>query len=198
MITRGEIVRSLTGAWQIFLDRQDAMRWFDISVEGFWRSFQAILLMAPLYLVATLAERQIIAEAAAAAAVAPPDDTTFFTAKVVAILIDWGALPLLLALGARPLAITQRYAAFVVARNWSMVLMAVPYAAIAVLYGIDLIGMTLANILSAAVVIVLLRYQFLVIRHGLHATTGFALALVVFDFLLSLTIGPSVDQLFGI
>ena len=49
MITRDEITRSLTGAWEIFVDRPNAMRHFDTDYAGFWRSFQAILLIAPLY-----------------------------------------------------------------------------------------------------------------------------------------------------
>jgi hypothetical protein len=62
MIDRDEINSSLTGAWKIFLDRPDALQHFDTSYAGFWRSFQAIFLIAPLYAVATLASwRMVIA-----------------------------------------------------------------------------------------------------------------------------------------
>ena len=59
MLERDEIARSLTGAWELFLDRPDAMRRFDISMTGFWRSFRAIVLVLPAYLVTSLAEPAI-------------------------------------------------------------------------------------------------------------------------------------------
>ena len=59
MLDRDEIARSLTGAWHLFLDRPDAMRYFDLSIEGFWRSFRAIVLLLPAYILSTLAERVI-------------------------------------------------------------------------------------------------------------------------------------------
>ena len=54
---RAEIERSLTGAWRLFLGKPDAMRQFDSSVDGFWRSFRAIVLIAPLYALTALADR---------------------------------------------------------------------------------------------------------------------------------------------
>ena len=57
---RAEIARSLTGAWRLFLGRPDAMRFFDTSVDGFWRSFRAIILVAPLYALTALADRHDI------------------------------------------------------------------------------------------------------------------------------------------
>ena len=49
MPSRDEIVQSLTGAWMLFLDRRNAMRYFDVSVDGFWRSFAAIIFVVPAY-----------------------------------------------------------------------------------------------------------------------------------------------------
>ena len=40
---------SLNAVWLLFLDRRGADPLFDSSVEGFWRSFRAIVLVAPLY-----------------------------------------------------------------------------------------------------------------------------------------------------
>jgi hypothetical protein len=54
---RDENARSLTGAWHLFLDRSDAMRFFDVSVDGFWRSFGAILLILLAYILVVLSDR---------------------------------------------------------------------------------------------------------------------------------------------
>lgn len=61
-LDRDEIARSLTGAWRVFLDKPDAAQFFDLSVEGFWRSFRAFGLMIPFYgLVAAAEYRALIA-----------------------------------------------------------------------------------------------------------------------------------------
>lgn len=197
MITRDEIVRSLTGAWEIFLDRPDAMSRFDVSVEGFWRSFQAILLVIPSYLVVAFAERSLLLTMATENTV-PLGDEGFFAAKAVALAVDWVALPLVMAVAAGPFGIADRYVAFVVARNWAAVLIMLPYAAIAILFGLGFFGTSLASFLSLAVLIVALRMQFQVARRSLEVPVAFAIAVVVFDFVLSLTIGLTIDALFGI
>ena len=38
----GEITRSLSGAWRLFLNRADAMRLFDASLGGFWLVFHTV------------------------------------------------------------------------------------------------------------------------------------------------------------
>ena len=78
MLDREEIVRSLTGAWELFLDRPGAMRHFDVSVDGFWRSFAAVLLVVPSYAFAVLADRQM---AAAMDPSAPVQGDVAFIAK---------------------------------------------------------------------------------------------------------------------
>src|ERR1019366_142368 len=62
LIGRTETLRSLTGAWRLFLNQPDALRSFDTGVDGFWRSFQAIILVAPSYAVEALADRATFAD----------------------------------------------------------------------------------------------------------------------------------------
>ena len=66
VITLDEIARSLQGAWLLFLDRANAMRLFDASYGGFWRSFQAVVLVAPAYELTVLADRRALLAAAGA------------------------------------------------------------------------------------------------------------------------------------
>ena len=49
-----------------------------------------------------------------------------------------------------------------------------------------------------ALLIVVLRYHYLIVRHALQAPVALAIALVIADFLLSLLIGRGVDLAFGI
>ncbi len=195
MLTREEITRALTAAWNLFLDRPGAMRGFDVSVEGFWRSFAAVILVVPSYALAVLAERQLSAAIDPAAPV--PEGISFLLQNALGLGLDWVALPLILALVARPLGIARHYPEFVVARNWGAVIAAVPFGVIGLLIVLGLVGGELANILMFAALIIVLRYTFLIARRALEVGLGFAIGIVVLDFLVSLTLALALDGVFA-
>lgn len=196
MFERDEIVRSLTGAWWLFLDRPGAMRLFDVSLDGFWRSFAAVFLLIPAYALTATAEYQVILSDAF------PDDgfsnAAFVFDKIFALGLDWIALPVILAILARPLAIGRTYAAFVVARNWCSVIAVLPFGLIGLLFASGVFGVDAANLLSLAALIVILRYNYLIARRALDAGIAFALGLVVLDLVVSLSIAALADSLAGI
>jgi len=195
MLDREEIGRSLTGAWELFLDRPGAMRLFDFSVDGFWRSFAAVLLVVPSYAFAVLADRQMAAVIDASAPV--QGELAFIVESVIGLGVDWIALPVILALLARPLGISSRYTAFVVARNWGAVLGAIPFGVIGLLIVFGLVGGELASLLMFAALIVVLRYNYLIARRALDASLGFAIAIVILDFVVSLIISLGLDGIFA-
>ena len=43
-----EIIRSLTGAWLLAKRDTSALNYFNLSIEGFWRSFSAMVLVLPI------------------------------------------------------------------------------------------------------------------------------------------------------
>jgi len=196
MLDREEIARSLTGAWELFLDRADAMRHFDVSVDGFWRSFAAVLLVLPSYVLASLADRQMAAALEPAGPV--QDGAAFAFQTVLGLGVDWIALPVILAFLARPLGIGGRYSAYIVARNWCAVIGALPFGLIGLLVVLGLLGGELGSLLMFAALIVILRYNYLVARQALDASMGFALGIVALDFVVSLTIALTIDGLFAV
>ncbi|MHA1554073.1 MAG: hypothetical protein ACTSU0_06635, partial [Alphaproteobacteria bacterium] len=187
MITRNEIIRSLYGAWLLFLDRPGAIANFDTSYPGFWRSFQAILLIAPLFLVTLLAGyRNIQIFAPGAGAI---DGATFFWSHMVSLGIDWVTLPIILAAIAGLIQITGTYTPYVVARNWSAVLIMCPFAVIGMLelaFGAAI--EPLISILSILALAAALRLAYLVARRVMEVQLGLAIGIVVLDFFVSLFI----------
>jgi hypothetical protein len=182
---RDEILRSLTGAWHLFLDRPDALRYFDISIDGFWRSFGAILLVLPSYVMIALSERaQILTDSIPDGF----DGGAFFINKLVSICVDWVAFPIVFAFIAGPLGLGRTYSTFIIARNWGAALAAVPYAAVALLYLAGILSAELTNFLWLAIMIVIIRYSYLIARRALGAEIGVAVAIIVSDFALSLLI----------
>ncbi|HET7717514.1 MAG TPA: hypothetical protein VFK86_17970, partial [Bauldia sp.] len=160
-----------------------------------WRSFAAVFLVAPFYALATLADRQMAAGLDPAAA--PQGDTAFVVQGILGLGLDWIALPVILALLARPLGIGGRYSAFIVARNWCAVIVAVPFGAIGLLIVLDLLGGELGSLLMFAALVAVLRYNYLVARRALDVSLGFAIGIVVLDFAVSLTIALVLESLFA-
>ncbi len=193
---RVEIERSLTGAWRLFLDRPDALRFFDVSADGFWRSFRAIVLVAPFFFVTALADRHDILSDAI-----PDDgfsDTAFWIANGFILCIDWVTLPILLGLIGGFIGIRRGYPAYVVARNWATVLMVVPFAAIGLLDLFGILGPDLLLLPSLAALAVALRMSYLIARRTLLVGVDVAVALVALDFLVSLAIVVVVSRVFGL
>jgi hypothetical protein len=196
VLTREEIARSLTAAWQVFLDRPDAVDGFDVSIGGFWRSFRAIILVAPAYALSAVVEKQVML--AGTVGQSEFDDGLFVIAKTLTLALDWVALPVLLALVATQLRLTGTYAAFVVVRNWASVIAILPFAAIALLYVLGIFDEEAANIASLTFLIVIFRYNYLIARRALSVGIGLAIGLVIVDFVLSFAIAAGVDTLMGL
>ncbi|WP_144861332.1 transporter [Mesorhizobium sp. J18] len=113
-----EIQRYLSGAWRLMMGRQDGLRMLDLTVDGFWNSFFAIIVALPALVVGW---------------VAVANDSSLFDpgfagrlALVIRLaIIDLGAwvLPIaVLALVARPAGIADRFVHYVVATNWASAL----------------------------------------------------------------------------
>jgi hypothetical protein len=190
---RDEIAQSLIGAWRLFLDKPDAMRFFNVSVDGFWRSFYAIVLILPTYVFIALAERrQILTDSLA------NDDfsgSAFIVNKGVSLALDWVTLPILLALLAGLLGVGRTYAGFIVARNWGAVLAITPFGVVALLFLLGILGSDSANVISLVILVVVVRFNYLIARRALGVDVFFAVGIVVADFVISLAIVGVVDTL---
>ena len=114
MLSSDEIQSSLLGAWRMMLGKADGLRLLDLSADGFWNSFFAILVAAPALIVSWVGIANEIGD---------PDA---FAARVDMLvrlaIIDVGAwvLPLFaLALLGRKVGIGGRFVHYVVASNWA-------------------------------------------------------------------------------
>jgi hypothetical protein len=192
MPDRDEIVQSLTGAWRLFLDRPDAMRFFNVSIDGFWGSFAAVILILPAYALFALAERiEILDEPVVDPAFG---DSPFIANKLLTLALDWITLPILLAAFAKLLGVSRTYAAYVVARNWCAVLATAPFGVVALLSLVGLLGTGPATVISLVILVVVIRYNYMIARRALGADVGLAAGLVVADFAISLLVIGAVDE----
>jgi hypothetical protein len=185
MPTYPEIVRSVQAAWLLARGETRGMALFDVSVDGFWRSFAAALVVAPAYLLVLLDQYRLLGW--------PEHPWGTAVAELVSYLLGWLAFPLAAIPLTRLLGLSARYVPLIVANNWSAVVQVALYTAV-VLVG-TILPAELRTLALFAATITVLAYQWFVIRTSL-ATTGFtALGLVVVDVLLSITTSRLLDGL---
>ncbi len=191
MISMNEIRAALDGSWLLLRNRPEGMSFFDQSIHGFWRSFQVIFLLVPVFLLNGQSEKKLFfAENLYHPDVFP--NRAFWTAQAFGLGIDWIALPLILAALAAPIGISHRYVPFIVARNWTSLLASIPFMITYMLYLLGLISSGIAILFSMTCIVVVLWYRFLVARIALQASTSLAIGIVVLDILLSLVIAQVV------
>ncbi len=197
MLSGSEIARALQGCWLLFRNRPEGMRYLDQSLEGFWRSFAVIILVTPMFALSTLSERKLLLEEANILPENFPDGV-FWLAQFTRLAMDWVTLPLVLAALAKPIGITRGYVPFVVARNWSSLLVSLPYAVGAALYVVGVIAPGIMVLFSLATLLVVIWYQFVVARITLQGTIATTIGVVVLDIVLSLLIGEISGRLWGV
>jgi hypothetical protein len=184
MPDRKEVLESLYGACRLaFLDRS-GMKHFNLSFEGFWRSFFAAVIVAPAFAL-------LIAEELSAR----PGSFDLGWATLVQILayvLSWAAFPLAAVVLTQLLGLSRNYVPLIVALNWATVLQVGAFLAAVVLgLAIPVVDGLLPMLMTGAA----LFYQWFVTRAALETSGGIALMLVLVDLVLNTAISVSADHL---
>ncbi|RWM82569.1 MAG: transporter [Mesorhizobium sp.] len=119
MLSSDETYASLTGAWRLMLGKPDGLRQLDLSADGFWNSFFAIVVAAPALIVGWVGLANEIGD--------PNAFAGRFSMLIRLATVDIGAwvLPLVgLALVAPRAGIGGRFVHYVVASNWASAIIA--------------------------------------------------------------------------
>jgi hypothetical protein len=168
----------LTGAWRLARLDPGGLRYFDATVEGFWQSFQAAIIAAPIYalLVLLRVDEHPLSS----------DPFRALLIEGIGYVISWTAFPLAVWYLTRALNVSQRYFAYMVAYNWAVVLQVLAYLPVAALAALGIIPAGLVTILALAVTAAVLYYQFFIARTALQVDVLPALGIVVLDFTLGI------------
>ncbi len=193
-MTTADFRAGIEAAVALLLGKPGAVGRFDVSLEGFWRSFAAILLVLPSFAIVLMAEWRGQLQRLPPEVVDVPW-VGYAAERVAALGLDWVALPLVLALLAGRLGLSGRYVAFIVARNWASPVAAALYAVPALLFSTGIIGNDLAVVVSLAVLCVVLHYFYRIARQTLAGPISLAIGVVVLDLLLGLFISETVSRL---
>jgi hypothetical protein len=120
MLEASQIQSSLFGAWRLMMGKADGLRLLDLSADGFWNSFFAMIVALPALLVSWTGFANDLYPGAdlygARIALLPRIALVDFCAWVVPLIA--------LALVSKPAGIHPRFVHYVVASNWASAIVA--------------------------------------------------------------------------
>lgn len=157
------------------------MRWFNTSLDGFWRSFFAAVLALPSFAFAFGFQMAEMEE--------PPDPTAAIILAAIAYAASWVVFPVIAAVVIRIMDYGHHYVPYIVARNWAGALVAQVYLAVEILIQIGIFAGDLGGFVKIVLFIVTLWYGWMVARIGLNATASLAAAMVILATVLDVLIG---------
>lgn len=181
MPLRTEIFHAFYGVWRLLILDRRGMDWFNLSVTGFWRSFLAGVIVAPAYFATiTVGDQGDVA----------PDG--LMVMRALQYLAGWIAFPLVMIAVASLMGWTDRYVSYVVAYNWSSVIMIavmLPMSVIADAVRPEPPSLTLADTFYYIAFMFSLFYSWFVAHTALRIESFTAVAIVLLDLIIGFIIG---------
>lgn len=193
--------RSVDAAFDLVVRDQRAWSKFDLTTEGFYRSFAAMLIVLPLNVVTDIMNNQLaITESTgqgkpATEAAYGMTDALFAT---VALSVQWLLFPVAMIFLLRYLGLGQRYAALIIAHNWSTVVIWLLHLPAFLLYTAGLISSSLAFDLGLITFGFTLYYRFYIVQTALSTTWLLAAGIAMIDLLLQVNYSFGMSQIQGL
>ncbi len=191
-----EIIGSITGAYLLATRDLDGFKLFNLTIEGFWRSFAALLLIAPFYFLFAGLELELQSQAQVDGE-AVSDHSGYYAGRVVALIVDWIAYPVVMVFVARGLGFAHHYVRYIIVFNWSSVivfgLLMLPTAA----FHLGAISAEHAGLLNLLFLVPVLYYRWFLAKAALETTGLVATGLVLLELTLSVAIARYSTQLIG-
>ena len=187
MPSTAEIWQALYGAWRFaHLDR-NALRYFDLSHHGTWRSFWAPVFCYPGFLLELWLRLP-------AETVAQSGMGHIFLVESIGYVVGWTAFPLAVIALCRWLGREERSFDFITVYNWSYILQIAFFLAVALIGAVLPEGAALA--LLRAAVVAALAYEWFIALVAIGAGGWIAGLVVVLDIALGLFIQVTTLSLY--
>ena len=173
MISGKYLTTALYGAYRLALADKDGLSYFDNSTAGFWRSFFAAVLIAPLFLILLIIRFSVDDIGASA--------VRFYIIEVIAYIIGWVLFPLIVFYLVETLGKQERYVGFIIAYNWAAVLQNSLYLPFAIFFQVGLIPSEAAGLLNLILLGLVLAYTWFVAKTALDISGTVAGGIIILD-----------------
>jgi hypothetical protein len=187
MITAREASMGLYGAWRLARLDANGMQYFENTVEGFWRSFYAMLIVLPAYAILVLLRM----------ADNPPAVGGFSVLLIhaIAYVAGWFALPFVMYYLAGWFDFRERYFRYICAYNWATVLQITLFLAVSALAASGMLPENGPRAITLIATFAILFYQGFIARAALRVPVIGAVGIVILDLVLSLILNSWSNRL---
>jgi hypothetical protein len=181
MIVLREAAYGLFGAWRLARFDASGLNFFDTSTDGFWKSFHAALIVAPLYGILIYADLVF-------GHIGDVDGLHFVLIRIITYVIGWVIFPLVMVEITRTMKREKHYLGFIIAYNWSAVIQYAVFTPIALFMAGDGQLASPIGFLGLGIMGYMLVYTWFVARSALAITGGTAAMVVVTDVVLTMLV----------
>ena len=189
MPLREEISQALYGASLLARLDPRGMSCFNLTTEGFWRSFLAAVIVAPAYwlFISLRPDPEPV----------PGLQEASFVWRVFAEFVDyfltWAAFPAIMVFVARWMGLDHLYATYIIAFNWCKALAFLFLILVSAAIGIGILPENVAGFVLTISFVAVLYYFWFVTKTALQIEWHMAVALVLIEFLSRFLIGSAVQ-----
>lgn len=187
MLTLTDMRNALTGSFLLARRDTSGLRFFDVSLDGFWRSFLVIIPIAPFYVWYAIQEIQLVAELGTKS-VYLVVNAGFIALKVILLVLDWFIFPIVMIFITRLVLAWPRYIAFIAVYNWSSLFLVTILIPPALLYASGLITAETATFINLFFAVFVLYFRWYTARSVLETDVIASALIVVLDLTLSLLV----------
>ena len=166
-----EILAALYGVWRLMRLDQGGMNWFNLTIEGFWRSFFAAVPVAPFF--ALLIYLDLSAQ---------PETINVGWAATVSMVVyglSWALVPVVAIGVTKMLDLSPGYVPLVVAYNWVSLPQILLQTLVRLIGTTSLVPEGLSGFLMIVAVVYILVLEWFVVRTALQTTTATAIGIVL-------------------
>ncbi len=185
MLSLTEIGPALYGAWRLARFDVNGMRYFDRTLEGFWRSFRVAVLAAPFTAVLIGLQLSIMKVGG--------DWFRILAGESIAYVIGWVAFPLVAYYLTELIDRRTQYVGFIVAYNWSTLIQLAVILPAALISRSGILPDGLAQAVTLAANIAVLIYEWFIVRTALSLPGFGAAGVVLVDVIMSIMINSAGD-----
>ena len=173
MISAMGVTKSLYGAYRLARADRDGMSYLDTSLDGFWQSFFAAFLVAPIFFLLLIIRFNV--------GVVETPAFRFLAIEGISYIIGWVLFPLIIYYLVQALDREQKFIGFIVAYNWASAIQNGIYLPFAILFELGIISGAGAGFINFFLLCLVLAYTWFVAKTALDVSGLIASGLVVLD-----------------
>ncbi|WP_339713809.1 hypothetical protein [uncultured Sneathiella sp.] len=185
MVSFREITSSLYGAYMLARRNPDALNHFNISTEGFYHSFAAMILAVPFFIFENAIDYKSLETETAL--------IPFMLLLCVTLWVSWGAYLAVMAFFERFMGFSDQYSVFVIVYNWAQLALILVWFPLSIISN-GILPVELASGINLVFIIATYVYLWYILRITLNVTGGMAVGFAFIEFLVVILIQASFSS----